>query len=132
MGYLSLKLDSQDQGVPISNLRNLGGFASVSRFVTYDYGDSPHNCKPGFGYFAENELANHQLCAHNIGMKIESNIKFTQDFTVHDFLETFSNGILADYMDDFGQNGWDNLVSCTSTFEVIDLLEPYIPADYAD
>jgi hypothetical protein len=92
MGYLSLKLDSQDQGVPISNPRTLGGFASVSRFVTYDYGDSPHNCKPGFGYFAENELANHWFCSHNNGMKIkltaEQKQKMNQIFELIDDLSS--------------------------------------------
>lgn len=60
------------------------------------------------------------------------NIKFTKDFTVHDFLETFSKSVVEGYVEDFGHNGWDHLISCEDTFEVLDLLEPYIPEDHTD
>lgn len=63
--------------------------------------------------------------------KLEA-IKFDELFTVQSFLAGFSVKVIQGYIADKGLAGWRKLTECEDSWQVTDLLQPYISPDSSD
>lgn len=49
-----------------------------------------------------------------------------QKFNIYNYIESKYKGIIENYKEDYGLNGWDRLLMCGSEEEVDELLSEYV------